>query len=151
MGCPLLEPAGNNSQVNERTDSDLLRDYIEKRSESAFGELVNRHIALVYSVALRVVVDAHLAEDVTQTTFAILARESRHLVGRALLASWLHRTAANQAAKLVRGEMRRRAREQEAYAMQTVPTESDPDWKQIAPLLDAALNKLAETDRAVIL
>ncbi len=137
--------------MNERTDSDLLRGYAENNSEAAFTELVNRHIALVYSVALRVVVDTHLADDVTQATFAILATEARHLAGRAFLSSWLHRTAFNQAAKLVRGEMRRRAREQEAYAMQTLPPESDLDWTRITPLLDAALNKLAEADRAVIL
>jgi len=137
--------------VNERTDSELLCDYAENGSESAFAQLVGRHIALVYSVALRVVVDPHLAEDVTQATFAILAREARHLVARAFLSSWLHRTASNQAAKLVRGEMRRRAREQEAYAMQTVSPESDLEWKRIAPLLDVALSKLAEADRAVIL
>ena len=35
--------------------------------------------------------------------------------------------------------------------MQTVSPESDSDWKRIAPMLDAALNKLAEADRAVIL
>ena len=151
MGCPVLEPAGNLRQVNERTDSDLLRGYAENGSEAAFTDLVNRHVALVYSVALRVVVDPHLAEDVTQATFAILATEARHLAGRAVLSSWLHRTASNQAAKLVRGEMRRRMREQEAYAMQTLPPESDPDWTRITPLLDAALNKLAEADRAVIL
>jgi RNA polymerase sigma factor (sigma-70 family) len=137
--------------VNERSDSELLFDYVKRRSESSFSELVDRHVALVYSVALRVVVDVHLAEDVTQTTFAILSREARRLAGREPLSSWLHRAAWNQAAKLVRGEMRRRAREQEAYAMQTVPTESDPDWKRIAPILDAALNKLAAADRAVIL
>src|SRR5262245_6174398 len=72
MNCPFFGSAGNNSRVNERADSELLRDYVERRSESAFAELVNRHVALVYSVALRLVVDAHLAEDVTQTTFAIL-------------------------------------------------------------------------------
>jgi RNA polymerase sigma factor (sigma-70 family) len=151
IDCPLFESAGNISKVNERTDSDLLDDYARNGSEAAFAELVGRHIGLVYSVALRVVVDTHLAEDVTQTTFAILAREARHLAGRAFLSSWLHRTASNQAANLVRGEVRRRAREQEAHAMQTRPTESTPDWKHIAPLLDAALNKLAEADRTVIL
>jgi RNA polymerase sigma factor (sigma-70 family) len=150
-GCPVRELAGNNRQVNERTDSDLLHDYAENGSESAFAELVNRHIALVYSAALRVVVDAHLAEDVTQGTFAILAKEARHLVARVFLSSWLHRTASNLASKLVRGEMRRRAREQEAYAMQMLPPESDPDWKRLAPLLDANLNELAEADRTVIL
>ena len=134
--------------MNERTDCELLGDYAENGSESAFTELVGRHVGLVYSAALRVVIDPHLAEDVTQATFATLAREARRLGGRTFLSSWLHRTASNQAANLVRGEMRRRAREQEAYAMQTA--ESEPDWNQLAPVLDAALNKMAEPDRAVI-
>jgi hypothetical protein len=149
-GCPFFGATGNNCRVIQRTDSELLHDYVEGRSESAFTELVNRHVALVYSVARLAVVDEHLAQDVTQTTFTILAREARHLAWRALLSSWLHRTALNQAAKLVRGEMRRRAREQEAYAMQTVPIESDSDWKRIAPMLDAALDKLAKADRPAI-
>ena len=149
--CPVLGLAGNNKRVNERTDSDLLRDYAENGSEGAFAELVRRHIALVYSSALRMVVDPYYAEDVTQATFATLARQARRLTGRALLSGWLHRTASNLAAKLVRGEMRRRAREHEVHAMQTVQPESDSDdWKQLAPMLDAALNKLAEADRAVI-
>ena len=137
--------------MNARTDSELLRDYAENASESAFAELVRRHIDLVYSSALRLVVDPHLAEDVSQATFATLAREGRHLTGRALLSGWLHRTALNLAAKLVRTEMRRRAREQEAYAMQTTQPEPDPGWKQVAPKLDAALDTLTESDRAVIL
>ena len=126
------------------------RDYARNGSESAFSELVKRHVALVYSTALRVVVDPHLAEDVTQTTFIILAQEAQCLTDRMVLSSWLHRTASNQAAKLVRGEMRRRAREQESYAMQTAPLEPDPDWKQLAPILDGALNKLNEGDRTAI-
>jgi RNA polymerase sigma factor (sigma-70 family) len=151
MVCPFFWATGNNRRVNERTDSKLLHDYVERRCESAFAELVNRHVGLVYSVARRAVVDEHLAQDVTQTTFTILARQAQHLAARAPLSSWLHRTALNQAAKLVRSEMRRRAREQEAYAMQTMPIESDSDWKRIAPKLDAALDKLAEADRAAIL
>src|SRR5687768_345239 len=136
--CPFFDCAGNIRGVNERTDCELLGDYAENGSEAAFTELVSRHVGLVYSVALRVVADPHLAEDVTQGTFAVLAREARRLGVRTFLSSWLHRTASNQAANLVRGEMRRRAREQEAYAMQT--GESEPEWKQLAPVLDAALN-----------
>lgn len=135
----------------ERTDTELLRAYGEEGSEAAFGELVRRHLGLVYGVARRVVVDEHLAEDVAQATFAILAREARHLQGRTVLASWLHRTAANQSAKLVRGEMRRRAREQEAYAMEKSGPEGEAAWERIAPRLDGALNRLGEADRAVLL
>jgi hypothetical protein len=41
--------------VNELTDQALLRDYAERRSEAAFAEFVRRHVDLVYSAALRVV------------------------------------------------------------------------------------------------
>jgi hypothetical protein len=44
-------------------DEQLLHAYARERSESAFGELVARHIDFVYSTALRVVNgDSHLAE-----------------------------------------------------------------------------------------
>lgn len=36
-----------------RTDVELLRDYAENNSEAAFGELVQRQVKLVYSIALR--------------------------------------------------------------------------------------------------
>ena len=142
--------------MNDRSDSELLVTYLQDGSEAAFNELVDRHLGLVYSTALRVVVDPHLAEDVTQTTFTILAREARHLTGRVFLSSWLHRTASNQAAKLARTEMRRRTREQEAYSMQPTLTplpgsDSDADWIELAPMLDAALNKLGDAERAVLL
>ena len=49
-------------------DEQLLHAYARERSESAFGELVARHIDFVYSTALRVVNgDSHLAQDVAQT------------------------------------------------------------------------------------
>ena len=136
--------------MTARTDSELLGEYATSGAEAAFGALVERHIGLVYSAALRIVVDPHLAQDVTQTTFAVLAREARHLVTHPALPAWLHRTASNHAAKLVRGEMRRRAREQEAHAMQPQTNETEAQWKQVAPLLDGAINELPERDRVII-
>jgi DNA-directed RNA polymerase specialized sigma24 family protein len=50
-------------------DQQLLREYSERRSVAAFAELARRHIDLVYSSALRVVRDVHLAEDATQGVF----------------------------------------------------------------------------------
>ena len=48
-------------------DAVLLRRYAEEGSEEAFGELVRRHVNLVYSIALRQCGgDVHHAEDVTQ-------------------------------------------------------------------------------------
>ena len=65
--------------MNSLTDQRLLREYTERRVEAAFGELVRRHVDLVYSAALRMVRDAHLAEDVTQGVFVALSRSAGQL------------------------------------------------------------------------
>jgi len=65
--------------VNSLTDQRLLRDYAARRSEAAFAELVRRHVDFVYSAAVRMVRDAHLAEDVTQGVFVALAQNARQL------------------------------------------------------------------------
>ena len=58
-------------------DAKLLRDYARKRSESVFGELVQRHLNLVYRVALRQTGgDAHRAKDVVQLVFTLVARKA---------------------------------------------------------------------------
>ena len=138
--------------MNSLSDQELLRDYAERRAEPAFAELVRRHIDLVHSAALRMVRDTHLAEDVTQGAFVALARSAAQLTDRAVLSGWLHRTAQNIAAQTVRTDARRRAREQEAAAMnELLPPETDGVWEQIKPHLDAALGALSEPDRDALL
>jgi RNA polymerase sigma factor (sigma-70 family) len=138
--------------VNSLTDQQLLRDYAACRSEPAFAELVRRHVNFIYSAALRMVHDAHLAEDVTQGAFVALAQNARQLTDRAVLSGWLHRTTQNLAANAVRSDVRRRAREQEAAVMNELPaTEPEAVWEHIAPQLDAALGALSEADRDALL
>ena len=133
--------------MNALTDQQLLRDYTERRSEEAFAKLVQRHVDHVYSAALRMVHDAHLAEDVTQSVFVALARNARQLADHPVLSGWLHRTAQNLAVKTVRSDARRRTHEQEAAAMKgLLATEPDAVWEQIAPHLDAALGELSRAD-----
>ena len=70
------------------TDTELLRSYAHDRSESAFSELVHRHIDMVYSAALRETRgNASLAEDITQSVFAELARKASKLERHPALAS----------------------------------------------------------------
>ena len=132
-------------------DLQLLRRYADEGSEDAFGELVARHVNLVYSAALRRTGgDAHLAEDVAQLVFADLARKAPALPPGVVLAGWLHRASGFAAAQLIRGERRRQLREQEAVTMNH--SEPAPDWEHIRPLLDAALDELGAADRdAVVL
>jgi RNA polymerase sigma factor (sigma-70 family) len=138
--------------VNDQTDSQLLCAYAEHRSEAAFAELVRRHVDLVYSAALRMVCDSHLAEDVTQGVFVALARQAAQLGNRPVLSGWLHRTAQNIASQTVRTIERRRTREQEAAIMnELLSASSESTLENIAPHLDAALGGLSEPDRDAIM
>ena len=129
--------------MNSPTDQQLLRDYVERCSETAFAELVRRHVDLVYSAAARMVRDVHLAEAVTQNVFVAFAKDARELASRPVVSGWLHRTTQNIAAQMVRTDIRRRAREQEAVAMSELfSAETDTTWQQTAPQLDGALGVL---------
>jgi RNA polymerase sigma factor (sigma-70 family) len=133
-------------------DLTLLREYARRNSEEAFAALVSRHVNLVYSVALRQVRDPHLAEEITQAVFIILARKAAALGPKTILSGWLCRTARYASANALKMQQRRQRREQEAH-MQAILNEPESEtWQQIAPLLDGALEKLGQKDHdAVVL
>ena len=132
-------------------DLDLLRQYTEEASEEAFAALVQRHLNLVYATALRQVRSAQLAEDVSQTVFLTLAKNARSLRPGTILAAWLYRTTRYAAADALKARRRRAAREQEAY-MQSLGNDSDSEtvWARLEPLLEEAMGRLNEKERAVI-
>jgi RNA polymerase sigma factor (sigma-70 family) len=133
-------------------DRQLLRQYADEGSEAAFGELVARYVNLVYSAALRRTGgDAHLAQDVAQLVFTDLARKAGSLPADVVLSGWLHRASRFAAAQLMRSEHRRQAREQEAATMNALESEPTPDWRDIRPLLDEALDALGDGDRDALL
>jgi uncharacterized protein (TIGR03435 family) len=138
--------------MQELDDNTLLREYVARDSEEAFGALVTRHVNKVYSVALRHTRNPHQAEEITQSVFVILAKKSRNLGKGVVLTGWLCQTSRLTAMTFIRSEIRRARREQEAH-MQTLLNETESDvWPQIAPLLDVAMAGLNETDHhAVVL
>ncbi|HEY1171866.1 MAG TPA: sigma-70 family RNA polymerase sigma factor [Verrucomicrobiae bacterium] len=132
-------------------DTALLRDYVDNRSEAAFSALVKRHLPLVYSVALRRTSKPHIAEEIAQSVFCLLADKARTIRSEAALASWLHQTACLMTAKYWRTEYRRQHRELEAAQMiQPQPTVETP-WDDIAPHLDEAMSELPEQERIALL
>jgi RNA polymerase sigma factor (sigma-70 family) len=131
-------------------DWNLLDAYARNGSEPAFRQLVERHLGLVHTAALRQVHDPGLAEDIAQAVFVLLARKAPSFNRKVILAGWLFRTTRFLAGQARRTEERRRRREQEAHAMH--PAESnDPSWSQIAPELDTALDSLRPDDREAVL
>lgn len=136
----------------ELTDSQLLGLYLDKQSQAAFAELVDRHGGLVYYAALRRVGgDRQLAEDISQSVFADLARKASFLRNRAVLAGWLYTSTRFAAADAVRSERRRRTREQAAETMKDLDSAPTADWKQLRPVIDDAMDELSEQDREAVL
>lgn len=132
-------------------DWEILRAFVDTRSELAFAALVERYSALVYSSALRQTKDPSLAEDVTQTVFILLARKAPSLRREVVLSGWLYRAARFAATDASKANLRRQHRE-EVSTMSVLPSEPEPSrWEEIAPILDEAMSKLGEKDRLALI
>lgn len=107
-------------------DMDLVREYATRNSESAFAELVQRHVNLVYSVAMRYVGNSQDAEDVTQAVFIVLAKKAVVLREKTVITGWLYEATRLMAMQFLRSKIRRESREQEAY-MQSILNDSETE------------------------
>jgi RNA polymerase sigma factor (sigma-70 family) len=135
-------------------DTQLLYDFARTGSQAAFAELVRRHINLVYAAARRQVAgDSHLADDVTQAVFLILAKKAGRVRNGAVLPAWLISTTRYAASNARSLESRRRRHEHKAAAMATLAhQDADPAVLDdtLAPSLDEALERLGQTDRSAV-
>jgi RNA polymerase sigma factor (sigma-70 family) len=132
------------------SDLELLQSFARDRSQDAFTELVRRHLNLVFSAALRLVRSSQLAEEVAQSVFSDLARDTAKLQPDTVLVAWLHSVTRRTAVDFIRKESHRQLREQIAIETNAMNT-SDAQWTDIEPLLDEAVAALDETDRIAVL
>jgi RNA polymerase sigma factor (sigma-70 family) len=133
------------------TDRELLSEYTELGSESAFGLLVERHLNLVFATALRGLNDTGAAQEITQNVFIGLARKAVWLRGETSIAAWLHKAALMEVRSWWRGELRRQRREQAAVELGTLMNDKDSVLKALVGELDEGLLGLRETDRQALI
>jgi RNA polymerase sigma factor (sigma-70 family) len=140
--------------MNERqSDFEWLQQFARAGNQSAFRELVRRHIDLVFATALRKVGDAGGAEEISQNVFGVLARKAWQFAPDDSLPAWLHKTTLLESQAWLRGEMRRRRREEIAAELRTTMKTPDeqPAFHALVPLLDEALLSLREKERTALL
>ncbi|HEY7117557.1 MAG TPA: sigma-70 family RNA polymerase sigma factor [Tepidisphaeraceae bacterium] len=130
----------------------LLADYVERGSQAAFAAIVERHVDMVFSAALRQVGrDRHLAEDVTQAVFVVLAQKAGRLRGQTSLGAWLWNVTRLASLDATKRERRRRVREAKAARMNVEEASEQREWDEVEPLLDGAIARLGDADRRAIL
>ncbi len=123
-------------EITNATDLILLHRWRASRDAEAFRALAERYAGLVFAAAHRVLRDASEAEDVAQECFLTLAQARKPPERN--FGAWLHTAAVNRAKNHIRGEVRRRQREQTYDAVQ-------PDHIQME--LD---DTLAHVDEAIV-
>src|SRR5262245_7210243 len=146
-----LRRATGSAGSGESTDGALLEQFTRHNDEAAFAELVGRHGPMVLAVCLRILGDAHAAEDAFQATFLILARKAGSVRRPDGVGCWLHSIAVRVSRKMRAGGLRRR----ECAALVEAEDGNDPvaeaALKELGTLLDEELGRLPETYRAPLI
>jgi RNA polymerase sigma factor (sigma-70 family) len=125
------------------SDSELIEEFVRRKSDAAFGQIVGRYSNLVFAAARRQVSDPHLAQDVTQAAFIVLARKAASVRGENL-AGWLLATTRLCALDAIKKQTRRAHYEREAaMAKSEAGQPSEIPDPQIAAWLDEAMTKLS--------
>lgn len=136
------------------TDQELLRRFAAERDEAALAELLRRYLDIVYAAALRRTDGRHaLAQEITQEVFTQVARKAAALASHPAFAGWLHRCTRYAAIDALRTEARRHklAKTLQTMTDPAAPPAAPPDWEQLRPLLDQALDRLKSRDRALMM
>lgn len=143
-------------------DAVLLSRYVESGCQESFQEIVTRHSGWVFSVALRAVRDRHLAEDVTQAVFIILARKAGSIRQGTPLSGWLFKASRFAVSDALKRRTRMKNRENRfaeffkaaagTDGLAAAPGVDESNLsEELSSTLDEAVACLSESDRQAVL
>lgn len=103
LNFPLISSENGNSKADTKKIESYskAKDYDLTQAAAAgdmgaFEEVYQRHHRRVYSICLRMLQNAHEAEDLTQDVFIQLYRKIGSFRGDSAFTTWLHRMTVNQ-------------------------------------------------------
>ena len=88
------------------------------------------------------------AKDITQTTFAILARKATSLMSHNALGTWLHRNTVFETRKYLHAECRH-LRKMKTLTDHQQEISSEQPWSRVGPFLDEAIHGSFAKDREI--
>ncbi len=139
-----LRRAGYIPEDGGPTDGQLLEQFVTRREEAAFEELVRRHGPMVLGVCRRTLHHEQDVEDAFQATFLVLVRKAGSVRPPDLVGHWLYGVAYRTAIRARALDARRRDKEK------AMPRPAGPPtgiWQDVVPLLDRELSGLPEKYR----
>lgn len=132
-------------------DRQLLRQYVVQNDSAAFAALVQRYISLVHNAARRQTRDSHLADDVTQAVFILLARKAATIRPDAALAAWLFAVTRHAAQNAMKIRSRQVHYETRAASQRAESIETDHEQNELRLLLDDAIARLPQLEQTGVL
>ena len=120
------------------SEGDLLRRYLDRRDEVAFGAIVARHGPMVLGVCRRVLRDSGDVEDAFQVTFLTLAKKAGTLKRDDPVGHWLYGVAYRVALRARTASARRRLREGAGPIPEVAAVEASSD-RELGSLIDEEL------------
>ncbi len=142
-----MNVSSTDSDYKQLRDEELMQRLLHK-DKRAFEAIFDRYGDLVYSTSLRVLRDAHLAQDVSQEIFVRLWRKPESYVAeRGRFLTWLISVTRNRAVDEIRSRSRRLRHETASPEEQEreIPAGEGND-----PALNAQLAEQARTVRAAL-
>ncbi len=123
-------------------------------SNEAFETLMNAHMDKVYGVALRIVQDPDVAEDVTQDVFITVFKQLNSFRGDSAFSTWLYRITVNRALRTIKKESRYLTDGIQELIDSQVDSTADPERMAITiqnrKRIYNLMNKLPKKQRAVL-